>query len=1325
MRHVTYPLILFAVLGLTACLGNAQPNPVTNGGFEMLTPEGTLVDWEPLGPVKIVPEAHSGRNAVLLERSSSTTGECGLNRTWKPDSGLQGTMLSQLQGGFRFWYKAEAASDPKGLEFNAIAMNDRPMEGTGEQRATYRVPASHVGDGKWHEGLLTYNFSRNPKVKWIQVSPRVRGDRARLLLDDVTWVEKVGPLPAIYKVRFEEVKGKEGHEGIVTATLRNAGDSPLDLGTATISLPPGLTCEGGFLRGLRGLAPEDYAEVYWRVLGRRETKGRFDVTFQVGDQQITDGVAYGPALEIAGFAPREFVLPVGKRTECVLKLRNSGQVVLRGLSAELRPVTPLTTTPELRKQGIGDLGPGAEAQVIWEVSADRQTPEVALRAVVTCANGDGGRAESRLVIGPKTNLGVATPPGCGVLVGSNLSALYNDQIRLLLPRADFGWGIGVLQRREGKVWETVGKLPRLSRVAAFNSAGDPEELLVYASSVKEVAGAQPEEKRLELQAVAKDAAGVSWTITETLSLRPGEEAVRFQVRGVPDRDAKLLALDGPLFYAGEGAPVGTRRLDAIFPGLEWLVEGEESSSTLDIAADHPHRVRYVPHPHMVTIPLMCARLQPPSGTGVVASLSWDLLRAYYPGHNRPSAVFSSPDRFGGHAGTLMGIFAPSMPEYIEPNERTAKTPLEVTGGSAVDLQATLRVQNASAGETSLVALKSYLRDNPPPEPNPLPHGQSLTDEIDFSMAGYLSSLWVADEEKWRATIGGPASATQTVWSPAYLHDLRMCLDTTKNQALKQEVQDRYDRVVALSGLTPVAGDEGYDFSGPAGGLLGRAGSVAGLVARQLPDGSWRFRTRIEREGTFKGRDYSELGPNGAAEIGTCARTAWELLRFAHTTGDSQALAAGLKALAFMDQFEVPRAAQVWEVPVHTPDILASSDACEAYLEAYEITGKKPYLDKAVYWAWTGLPFLYLWDTPGFEYLRYASIPVFGATWFKGSWFGRPVQWNGLRYAYAVAQLAEYDSSLDWKRIARGITVSGMYQQSEEDKDRALWPDSISAIDQKKSGWIFAPRQILQNVYWMMGMQPTPVTTIVTRGLDEMRITAAGKVSDAVLGEGQLSFKVTYEPPQRGYVVICGTSKPASVTLDGKPVPEVSVPSKSDAPGWRHTEDTLLELRVGQSGTHAVQLVGVRAVPSSLMPKVAKQLTFNFDSGTEGWRPSHDLAPFSVSDGVLQTTTTASDPYMVRTSCEVPASTVKQIRLRMSLTAGLNADAQFFWTTADSLSLDEPKSMRFRTIPDGQFHEYVIPVGESRLWQGTITSVRLDPTGGTPLGEVKIDFLRGE
>jgi len=50
------------------------------------------------------------------------------------------------------------------------------------------------------------------------------------------------------------------------------------------------------------------------------------------------------------------------------------------------------------------------------------------------------------------------------------------------------------------------------------------------------------------------------------------------------------------------------------------------------------------------------------------------------------------------------------------------------------------------------------------------------------------------------------------------------------------------------------------------------------------------------------------------------------------TGERKALEAGLKALKAMKKFNVPRAAQVWEIPVHTPDILAASDAIDANIE---------------------------------------------------------------------------------------------------------------------------------------------------------------------------------------------------------------------------------------------------------------------------------------------------------------------------------------------------------------------------------------------------------
>jgi hypothetical protein len=105
--------------------------------------------------------------------------------------------------------------------------------------------------------------------------------------------------------------------------------------------------------------------------------------------------------------------------------------------------------------------------------------------------------------------------------------------------------------------------------------------------------------------------------------------------------------------------------------------------------------------------------------------------------------------------------------------------------------------------------------------------------------------------------------------------------------------------------------------------------------------------------------------------------------------------------------------------------------------------------------------------------------------------------------------------------------------------------------------------------------------------------------------------------------------------------------------------------------------------------------------------------------------TGPDPYLVRSNCEVPASSVKQIRIRMALPPEAGPGAQLFWTTTEAPALDEPKSLKFETVPDGEFHEYAVPVGTHELWKGTITSIRLDPTGGNATGTARIDWIRGE
>ena len=84
-----------------------------------------------------------------------------------------------------------------------------------------------------------------------------------------------------------------------------------------------------------------------------------------------------------------------------------------------------------------------------------------------------------------------------------------------------------------------------------------------------------------------------------------------------------------------------------------------------------------------------------------------------------------------------------------------------------------------------------------------------------------------------------------------------------------------------------------------------------------------------------------MGPDDALELGTCARKAYEVLRYARIAGDQEAYEQMQDTLALMERFQVPRAAQVWEIPVHTPDVLAAADAVDAFVEAYRDCRRPP------------------------------------------------------------------------------------------------------------------------------------------------------------------------------------------------------------------------------------------------------------------------------------------------------------------------------------------------------------------------------------------------
>jgi len=244
----------------------------------------------------------------------------------------------------------------------------------------------------------------------------------------------------------------------------------------------------------------------------------------------------------------------------------------------------------------------------------------------------------------------------------------------------------------------------------------------------------------------------------------------------------------------------------------------------------------------------------------------------------------------------------------------------------------------------------------------------------------------------------------------------------------------------------------------------------------------------------------------------------------------------------MDQFRVPRGAQTWECPMYEPDILASAWAVAAYVEGYRFTGRQEYLDKAVYWAKTGLPFIWVWADPDKPLMLGATVPVFGTTFFTHSWFGVPVQWNGLCYANAIQKLAEYDKSMPWRDVAAAITTSGMVQQfgDEEPTLKGTYPDAVYEKFTRRSPAYINPEDIMVNALQLGGHDPDIKTAIVPAKGIRYHISSGARIADARVGEdGSLHFTLRHFASVPSYTLVANAPEPTQVASGGRDIPRVT------------------------------------------------------------------------------------------------------------------------------------------------------------------------------------------
>lgn len=1298
-------LTLLAVLAATLP-ALAQDNPVTNGSFETLDAQGKPVDWEFLGSVKVVPEAHTGQRALLLERAANEKNEIGLNRRWSINSGEQGAMLSELKGGLEFWYQALAAEPGARLTVGLIGMTATPLEGTGAGRVMFEVPPAYVGDGQWHRGLVKYDFTEYATAKWVHVAARLTGGAGKLLLDDLRWVQSVGPLLKVRKLDLVETPGQEGEAGTVRALVANIGDVPLQAATASLILPGYLKTDAA-QRSVPPTAPDQFTRLEWPLTGLRDRTDTLTVRVASGDQVAEAKLSLAADLEVEQLRADRFLLTPGEKTALRLLVTNHGNAAAPGLTAHLAVAAgPFVTVADGAPRQLPLVRPGGQASTTWEATVRAIMPGTCLEATLKDGPNTVGRALTELVGAPPLPKVPALKPGATAQVWDTGAVVGNAQTRLVLAvdsqrRARPGW----LQVSRGGTWQTVGVLPALGYVSLSpaSKGGERRALLARVS-------------RAEGATLQLSDAGASWTFEAG---QGPEITMRLQYK--PAAGQPLYGVIGPLLYVGEGS-WGGAKTEALFPGLEWLTPDEVSSSTLDIAAKMPQRWRWCPPPHAVTIP--CASIY---HDGVTVGLLWDQLQQCAGAETRPRAVFGAPDRFEGRNACVLGLLAPggADPEWWIPPRLATEEPLALTANQSVNL--TCRLYAATGTTDAMAAVDRWVALYGVPRPQRLPHGKSHAEEISFSAQGYLKSLVDPKTGKWFASLNGPQMMAGLGWHAPYLYDTLYASRLASDPQVRRDCEALAAEVARQGNVRPQADDLGFEFGDAAAALIGQGDVAQSLIRSQGPDGSWRFSARIERSGIFAGMDYGELGPDRAAEVGTCAHNAYQILRYARMTGDAAAREAGLRALAFMAQFTVPRAAQVWEVPVHTPDVLASADACEAYLEGYALTGDKAYLKRAVFWARTGLPFFYLWDTPGYEALRYASIPVFGASWYTCNWFGQPVQWNGLRLARAYLRLAPLDDSYPWHTLAEGLTISGMWQQhgpqtggqdmwpDTKDKWAGLWPDNFNSVDLKRCPWVFAPRQILDLVYRLEGMQPDPLTMTARQGDQTLRVSACAALSDVSWQGDKLALTARCVAPQTSQIVVCNLAPPGAVTVNGTALPPTPRLATVATPGWEYLPSyKLLVVRPPAGAVAKLEVTGARFEAGSLAPPLATRLDFDFSAGIEGWRAAHDLAaPMAEGDSVVLQTT-GTDPYFIRTGVDLAPGTPGMV-VRLAASPDTVGQLQVFWATEKSPSFDEAKSVKVDLIADDQMHDYAVRLANHPQWAGQrITGLRLDPGNG-PVG----------
>ena len=626
-----------------------------------------------------------------------------------------------------------------------------------------------------------------------------------------------------------------------------------------------------------------------------------------------------------------------------------------------------------------------------------------------------------------------------------------------------------------------------------------------------------------MTAETRDAEGRKWRMTRSFAKAEENRALAILTKYECD-GTKVLHVPYLTLFADRAS--SGRKHQAMLSGLEYL-DDEPSSSTREIRM--PESNRLIPALQRICAPF----------AALTDEKAWLAAKWMMPRKRQYSVVFDTPDRQFNSGGHLLAFWFPAVGAARPESELGIYEAEHYSGGSHVVF---LRAGDGATVADALAALVT--RDN-----LPSPDRFDVVDTLKLLSHGWLDSKLREGTKVRHAALPGFA-LQQASDAPALMQWLAAQMECRPDPdaALAKRLRETASDMFAAVDPKEIGKACVSHIQRPVAPLL--AGDVNSWFAAR--DARLRERTKSLADGyrVWKatrdpGRD---LGSTLGAEDcnGYTAMAMEEMLVDATWSGDEAEIA---KALAALDKAlaryagTVPRGAQPWEMPLHTPDIIASGLMVRCCALGYLLRPDEKYLKAARYWAYTGLSMVYLVKPP-FSFPEgvdpfgcYATCGVMGATnWDLVSWMGRPVQWCGLVYSaalYDYLRLCRRDEASFWRKIADGIVASGVrqtYPASEPDR-QGLLPDSIFIEAQTRNPAPINPGDVQENLAEML---KSPYYALrAFPGKMPVLLHAAGDATDLARKGNTLTCRIAAWPETESRLVLTRIDPIASVTLNGK------------------------------------------------------------------------------------------------------------------------------------------------------------------------------------------------